>query len=104
PLEALEWVRQGEAFDVAFLDVHMPEMDGVTLAAEIQSLRDAVSLPLIMLTSLGGSGEVAHRSGAKAVEFAAFLTKPIKQSQLLDALMQVFAGRPMRLPKREEKR
>jgi signal transduction histidine kinase/DNA-binding response OmpR family regulator len=102
PLEALEWVRQGEAFDVAFLDVHMPEMDGVTLAAEIQSLRDAVSLPLIMLTSLGGSGEVAHRSGAKAVEFAAFLTKPIKQSQLLDALMQVFAGRPMRLPKRED--
>jgi signal transduction histidine kinase/CheY-like chemotaxis protein len=102
PLEALKWVRQGEAFDVAFLDVHMPEMDGVTLAAEIQSLRDAVSLPLIMLTSLGGSGEVAHRSGAKAVEFAAFLTKPIKQSQLLDVLMQVFSGQPAPMPTRAD--
>jgi CheY-like chemotaxis protein len=102
PLEALEWVRQGEACDVAFLDVHMPEMDGVTLAAEIQSLRDAVSLPLIMLTSLGGSGEVAHRSGAKAVEFAAFLTKPIKQSQLLDVLMQVFSGQPAPMPTRAD--
>jgi len=102
PLEALEWVRQGEAFDVAFLDVHMPEMDGVTLAMEIQSLRAALSLPLIMLTSLGGSREVAPRPGAKAVEFAAFLTKPIKQSQLLEVLMQVFAGQPMRVPKRED--
>ncbi|HEV8190887.1 MAG TPA: response regulator, partial [Ktedonobacterales bacterium] len=101
PLEALGWLRQGEPFDVAILDMHMPEMDGVTLAAEIQSLRVPSSLPLVMLTSLGESREVARGPGGKAVEFAAFLTKPIKQSQLLDVLSQIIGGQPVRVLSRE---
>jgi signal transduction histidine kinase/DNA-binding response OmpR family regulator/HPt (histidine-containing phosphotransfer) domain-containing protein len=99
PREALEWIRQGEPFNVAILDVHMPEMDGVALAAEIRRLRDATSLPIIMLTSLG-SREVVRAPGANAIEFAAFLTKPIKRSQLLDVLMTVFAGQPVRVRER----
>ena len=35
PHEALEWVRQGDRFDLAILDLHMPEMDGVELAEAI---------------------------------------------------------------------
>jgi signal transduction histidine kinase/DNA-binding response OmpR family regulator/HPt (histidine-containing phosphotransfer) domain-containing protein len=97
PREALAWLRQGEYFDVAILDMHMPEMDGVALAAEIQSLRDPSILPLVMLTSVGGSREVARGAGAQAVKFAAFLTKPIKPSQLLDVLMQIFASQPVRV-------
>ena len=91
PTEALEWIRRGDPFDVAILDMHMPEMDGESLAAEIQAERAADALPLLMLTSIGNPD-----SGAGDVEFAAFLTKPIKPSQLFDVLVGIFAGQPVR--------
>src|SRR5207253_4324407 len=50
-------------------------------------LRDARALPLVALSSLGRR-EIA----ADGLEFAAYLTKPIKQSQLHDVLVHVFAG------------
>ena len=89
PGEALEWIRRGDPFDVAILDMQMPEMDGLTLAAEIRRSRDARSLPLVLLTSLGRRKEDL----ATAVEFGAYLTKPIKASQLFDALIRVFGRR-----------
>ena len=100
PAEALEWVRQGGSFDVAILDMQMPEMDGLMLATEIRRHRDARALPLVMLTSLGGR-EAARNAEVEAVEFAAFLTKPIKPSQLFDALVGVFAGQLTRVHRRE---
>jgi signal transduction histidine kinase/CheY-like chemotaxis protein/HPt (histidine-containing phosphotransfer) domain-containing protein len=105
PREALEWVGQGERFDVALLDMHMPEMNGLALAAELRRLRDVRTLPLVMLTSLEGR-EVARSaasqtdSGIGPVAFAAFLTKPIKPSQLLDVLVSIFAGQPVRVRQR----
>jgi PAS domain S-box-containing protein len=84
-LEALQRIDHGEYFDVAILDMHMPEMDGMTLAEEIRRQRDGQAVPLVMLTSIG------HRDTAKrSVEFAAFLTKPIKQSHLYNVLINVF--------------
>jgi PAS domain S-box-containing protein len=85
PAEALAWIRRGDPLDVAVLDMQMPEMDGLTLAGEIRRHRDADSLPLVMLTSLG--------RGRSPEGFAAYLTKPIKPSQLYDALIQVFGGK-----------
>jgi CheY-like chemotaxis protein len=88
--EALEWIRRGDPFDVAVLDLQMPEMDGLTLAAEIRKHRDPQALPLVMLTSLG------RTVGAPPeVSFAAYLTKPIKPSQLYDVLVGIFVGRPI---------
>ncbi|MBI3931922.1 MAG: GAF domain-containing protein [Acidobacteria bacterium] len=84
PLEALAWVRAGEAFDVALLDAQMPEMDGATLAKEMRRARSA--LPVVILTSLG-------RSEAGG-DVAAVLSKPIKPSHLYDALIAVLAGQP----------
>ena len=53
PAEALALLEQGERFDLAVLDMMMPEMDGLALAGEIRRHRDQRELPLVLLTSLG---------------------------------------------------
>ena len=83
PREALQWVQNGGKFDVIVLDMHMPEMDGVQLAKEIRKLDS--SMPLILFSSLG-----RREVGVDANLFAAYLTKPIKQSQLFDTLAGLF--------------
>ena len=85
PIEALYWIHDGDPFDVALLDVQMPEMDGLTLAAEVRQERDAQTLPVIMLTS------GLRETSGEGLDLAAFLTKPIKASQLYSALMAIFA-------------
>jgi PAS domain S-box-containing protein len=86
PQEALGWIRRGEQFDVAVLDRLMPELDGLMLAAEIRKLRDAGALPLVMASSLGIKEEAAE-----GAPFAAYLLKPIRASQLYDALVDILA-------------
>jgi CheY-like chemotaxis protein/HPt (histidine-containing phosphotransfer) domain-containing protein len=101
PVEALDWVRRGDRFDLAILDMQMPEMDGLMLATEIRRERDARNLPLVMLTSLGGRETLPATDSDKA-NFAAFMTKPIKPSHLFDALVNVFSERPTRISRRRE--
>jgi len=91
--EALEWLAQAEAFDLAILDMQMPQMDGLTLAAETRKLPGCQHLPLVMLTSLGWR-EIDTQ--VAKVNFAAFLNKPIKQSQLYNVLAQVLAQQPIK--------
>jgi CheY-like chemotaxis protein len=83
--EALLLLREGEAFDAAVLDMHMPEMNGVELAHKIRELRDAKSLPLVLLSSLGQREVTADRS-----LFAAGLTKPAKPAQLFETFTRLF--------------
>ncbi len=82
--EAIEWLRSGAEFDVAILDMQMPEMDGLVLAAEIRKFPDRRDLPLVMFTSIGKPEIDAALS--LELSFAAFLSKPIKQSQLYNVL------------------
>ena len=84
--EALALIEKGEHFDVAALDMLMPEMNGLELAREIRRLRDEQELPLVLLTSLSGLPQTRS-----AKEFSAQLTKPIKASQLYNALLRALA-------------
>jgi CheY-like chemotaxis protein len=86
PREALQWLEDGQAFDLAILDLQMPEMDGIMLTRELRKLRDERSLPVILLTSLG-----RREIDAEDLKFAAYLTKPLKPSALYDALAGLFA-------------
>jgi two-component system, sensor histidine kinase and response regulator len=78
--EALKILSE-QTFDVALIDFQMPEMDGVTLAREINR---KTKLPLILLSS---SGE--RIKGAEAVLFQFQIPKPIKHSILFNALLKV---------------
>ncbi|MBN1487170.1 MAG: response regulator [Anaerolineae bacterium] len=91
PLEALEWVQAGVheetlPFDLVLLDYQMPEMDGVTLAVEIRKIPGTDALPMILLSSLR-----RHQIEEGGNELAEALLKPIKASQLYNAVVAVLA-------------
>jgi PAS domain S-box-containing protein len=82
-VEAMDLIRLGHAFDIAILDMSMPEMDGLDLARKIRQYRSAESLPLVMLTSLS---QRPDSEIMKSIQFDAFLSKPIKASHLFNVL------------------
>ncbi|RCJ15888.1 histidine kinase [Nostoc sp. ATCC 43529] len=89
--EALAQIAQGAQFDIAILDMQMPEMDGLTLARQIRKESGCENLPLVMLTSLG---KLETSLDFGDVQFAACLSKPIKQSQLYDVVTRVLGNQP----------
>jgi signal transduction histidine kinase/DNA-binding response OmpR family regulator len=86
-LEQLRRVR----YDLAILDVQMPDMDGFQLATTVRADKKIKRQNLLMLTSAGqrGDGERCRELGIRG-----YLTKPISRSDLLEALGTVLAGSP----------
>jgi CheY-like chemotaxis protein/HPt (histidine-containing phosphotransfer) domain-containing protein len=72
-----------DPFEIAIIDMQMPEMDGEELGRNIKKDPNLAGTLLIMVSSIGTRGDVAR---LKYIGFAAYLTKPIKQSQLYDCL------------------
>ncbi len=91
--EALKILRAaaaaGEPYDLALLDMQMPEMDGMTLAKAIKADPAIAQTHLIMLTSLGHRFEAEE---LRAAGLEAYLIKPVKQSRLLDCLADVMGN------------
>jgi two-component system, sensor histidine kinase and response regulator len=76
----------GHPYDLALVDMHMPEMDGQALARAIKADPAIATTRLIGLTTLTSPSSEAD---LLAAGIAATLLKPIKQSRLLDCLVQV---------------
>jgi len=86
--EALTWLSEGKAFDLAVVDMQMPEMDGLAFATEVHRRLGPATPPLILLSSLS-------RPGVDTGEmFAAALTKPVRASRLYDAVSELLAPDP----------
>jgi CheY-like chemotaxis protein len=88
--EALKLLREaaaaGTPYDLALLDMQMPEMDGLTLARAIKAEPAIAATRLIILTSVGQS---LGNAVLEAAGIEAYLVKPVKQSRLFDSLVNV---------------
>jgi CheY-like chemotaxis protein/HPt (histidine-containing phosphotransfer) domain-containing protein len=75
--------KMRDPFEIAIIDMQMPDMDGEELGRSIKQDTELADTTLIMVSSMGARGDVAR---LKKIGFGAYLTKPIKQSQLYDCL------------------
>jgi CheY-like chemotaxis protein len=76
----------GRPFDLAILDRQMPGMDGLTLAREIKQDQAIADTGLIMMTSLGDTGDGPD---IKESGILTCLTKPVKRAQIRECLLRV---------------
>ncbi|MEH2388599.1 MAG: response regulator [Nostoc sp.] len=91
-LEAIqEAAKQKNLYDVAVIDMQMPEIDGMTLGEQIKTNSAIAGLPLIILTSTNQRDEIER---ALKIGFAAYLVKPVKPSRFLDTIMTVLGMQP----------
>src|SRR5262249_32043020 len=85
--------KAGTPFDAALIDLKMPVMDGLTLAASIRRDPRLASLRMALLTSLGGGQEAAD---AQANGLDAYLSKPIRNVDLMNTLAELLGeARPV---------
>jgi PAS domain S-box-containing protein len=93
-LQALkEADERGEPFDLVLLDAQMPEMDGFEVARRVSEDPRHSRSTIMMLTSAGEYGDV---SKCRQIGIASYLVKPVKQSDLMDGILNTLniAPRP----------
>ncbi len=89
-LAAMNEARQhNRPFTLVLLDFQMPDMDGFAVAAAIKERPELGGSTIMMLSSVGQRGDAAR---CKELGVSAYLTKPVRQSVLLDAMHAALAG------------
>lgn len=84
PARALEWVKAGQSFDLAIIDMHMPDTNGYVLTQQIREYVKEEDMPVILCTSISAMPSSIDRS-----IFSAILNKPIRTSSFKNTLAQV---------------
>lgn len=77
-----------KGFDLVIMDMHLPDMDGITLAEQIHRNVDLKALPLVVMASSGW-----QKLDARMGEFSASMVKPIKITDLYNLIIRIFAGK-----------
>jgi PAS domain S-box-containing protein len=96
-LAALEAAADaGRPFPLVLLDANMPDMDGFQLAEEIQRRPELARAAVMMLTSGDRAGDVAR---CQRVGISVHMLKPIRQSELFDAILAAVGVRPPEAPR-----
>jgi two-component system sensor histidine kinase/response regulator len=78
-----EAFESGRPYKLLLLDFQMPEMDGFEVAKRVKAAPYGVDIEIVLLTSLGQRGDASH---CKKLGISGYLVKPIKHSELLDAI------------------
>lgn len=81
--------KASPTFDAVIIDFLMPGMDGAELGRRIKEDSDLKRLKMVVLTSMGMRGEASRM---KEIGFNAYLTKPIRKSDLFNCLIEVLNG------------
>jgi two-component system, sensor histidine kinase and response regulator len=88
-LEALEHAHaSNDSFELVLLDLQMPEMDGFSVAREIRARWPSDAPKILLLSSSAQRGEAAR---CRDMGIAAYLSKPVKQSELLNTILRVMS-------------
>ncbi len=78
--------KAGNPYVLVLLDANMPDLDGFSVAEEMSKHPELAGATIMMLTSSGKYGDISR---CRELRIAAYLTKPIKQADLLEAICQV---------------
>ena len=84
-------IASDHQFDMVITDFQMPDMDGAMLGERIIAMPGLGNTRLVMLTSLDRHGDTPRLA---ALGFAAYLTKPVRVRELIDAVARVMSGGP----------
>ncbi|MEO1306454.1 MAG: response regulator [Pseudomonadota bacterium] len=96
PKAALADIRDGRMIDAAILDMNMPDMDGLELAAAMREIPETAQKPILLLSSVGVAAD--HDSARLAqAKIDAVLSKPVKPSPVVNAMLTAFMGQPVRV-------
>ncbi len=79
----------GSPYRLVLLDVMMPEVDGFAVAQRIQRQPELAGATILMLSSADRQGDAAR---CRQLGVSRYLTKPVKQSELLDAILLALSG------------
>jgi len=83
-------LEAGEPYPLILTDMHMPEMDGFALIEQIRRRPELSTATIMMLTSAGHRGDAAR---CQELGVSAYLLKPIRQSELREAVARVLGAR-----------
>ena len=85
-VEALEQIASNPDIELILSDINMPEMGGIDLVKNVRTTKSADELPILMVTTEGGSGMVAAAMDGGA---NGYVTKPFTPDTLKDALQRI---------------
>jgi len=84
----------GNPFPLALIDFQMPDLDGFGLAELVKQRPELATTMIMMLSSVGHRGDAIR---FRELGVASYLTKPVRQSVLLEAILAVLAGNDLPL-------
>jgi two-component system sensor histidine kinase/response regulator len=86
-----EAFESGKPYRVLLVDLQMPDLDGFEVAKRAKERASGADVEIILLTSVRQKGDAAR---CKEVGISGYLVKPVKQSELLDAILMALGHPP----------